>query len=122
MHTVSMPFEKASTAGPGNPNFLSNEVLSPWLRISDCSQVSDGASAMILASEEGLKTLGKQKMDALEILACVGAAASIAEDANPFGLLAGPVNSCGRRCTHIDPKLNLARGAFTPQSRFLHIG
>ena len=86
MHTVKMPYEKASTAGPGNPNFLSNESLNPWMRISDCSQVSDGASAMILASSVGLETLGREVRDTIEILACVGATASIAEDADPLRL------------------------------------
>ncbi|MEW6684602.1 MAG: 3-ketoacyl-CoA thiolase [Candidatus Edwardsbacteria bacterium] len=35
----------------------------------DCSKVSDGASAIIFASEEGLKKIGVSKKDAVEVLA-----------------------------------------------------
>jgi acetyl-CoA acyltransferase len=86
MHTVKMPFEKASVAGPGNPHFLSNLDLHPWMRVSDCSQVSDGASAIILASEVGLKTLNRTLSDTIEVMSCVGSTASIAVDADPLRL------------------------------------
>ena len=51
MHTVTMDFARAKDASPSNPNFLDNPDLTPWLKISDCSQVSDSASALVLASE-----------------------------------------------------------------------
>ncbi len=86
MHTVGMSYEKASTASSSNPNFLTNESLSPWLRISDCSQVSDGASALVLASKEGLAKLGRSVGQSLEILACEVSAAPIAQDGDPLRL------------------------------------
>jgi len=86
MRAASMPFEKAREASSSNPNFLSNPDLNPWLRISDCSQVSDGASALVLASADGLAKLGRHREDVIEVLACVVAAAPIQEDASPLAL------------------------------------
>lgn len=51
-----------------SPVFVGNEELRPHLRLADCSQVSDGASAMILASEEGLAQLGISPSDCTELL------------------------------------------------------
>ena len=51
-----------------NPKFLRNEELHDHLKVSDCSQVSDGAAAIILVSEEGLKALGKTEADAIELV------------------------------------------------------
>ena len=42
-----------------DPNFLRNEEFGSFLKITDCSQVSDGGAAIVLASEEGLAKLGK---------------------------------------------------------------
>ena len=53
--------ESASTAGDHNPNFLANEELKDYLRMSDCSQVTDGGAALLLCSEEGLQKLGVSK-------------------------------------------------------------
>ncbi len=69
MGSVSMSVEKASEASDKNPAFLSNEELKPFMKISDCSQVSDGGSGVVLVSEEGLKRAGKTEADAVEILA-----------------------------------------------------
>lgn len=69
MQAVKMDLEKASTASDKNPAFLRNPELKEHLKVSDCSQVSDGAAAMIIASEEGLKKLGVDPKDCVEILA-----------------------------------------------------
>jgi acetyl-CoA acyltransferase len=61
MHTVKMTLEQAATASDKNPNFLKNPELKPHLKMSDCSQVSDGAAAIIIASEEGLHKLGRSR-------------------------------------------------------------
>jgi acetyl-CoA C-acetyltransferase len=39
----------------------------PHLNLFDCSKVSDGASALVMASEEGLDRLGLRKADAIEL-------------------------------------------------------
>ena len=41
----------------------------PFLNHFDCSKVSDGASSVVIASEEGLKKLGIPKENAVEIMA-----------------------------------------------------
>ncbi len=67
MHAVTMTLEQAATAGDQNPNFLSNPELKPHLKVSDCSQVSDGAAAVLLASAEGLRKLGRAEDDAVAV-------------------------------------------------------
>lgn len=67
MHAVKMTVEEAESAGDHNPHFLKNPDLAPYLKVSDCSQVSDGAAALILASAEGLKALHRAKGDAVQI-------------------------------------------------------
>lgn len=68
MKARTMTIEVAGSANDKNPNFLSNEELSPFLKISDCSQVSDGASAILLCSEAGLQKLGRSVSDTVEIV------------------------------------------------------
>jgi len=62
--------------------FLSNPELSPFLRNSDCSQVSDGASALILVSENGLNKLGliSNLSNYVEILTTEYACGNLYED------------------------------------------
>ena len=49
MRTVEVDLENASAASDRNPRFLKNEELHDHLKVTDCSQVSDGAAAIILA-------------------------------------------------------------------------
>jgi acetyl-CoA acyltransferase len=67
MHARKMTFEAAASAGDRNPNFLGNEALRPYLKVTDCSQVSDGASCLLLASEAGVAKLGRTLADTVEI-------------------------------------------------------
>jgi acetyl-CoA C-acetyltransferase/acetyl-CoA acyltransferase len=46
----------------------------------DCSKVSDGASAVVFASEEGLKKLGVEKKDAVELVGFGQVVADISKD------------------------------------------
>ena len=68
MHARKVDEAWALQASDANPTFLSNEEFRDYLKFSDCSQVSDGASAIILASDEGLARLGKSAGDAVRIL------------------------------------------------------
>jgi len=82
MHNVKMTFEQASKAGDKNPNFLSNAELKPYIKNSDCSQVSDGGAALVLVSEEGLRALGKQRADAVEVVALSHTTDDLYDDGN----------------------------------------
>ncbi len=53
----------AAAMTPPNP-----KVFCEYINVYDCSKVSDGASALIFASEEGLKKLGVSKKDACEVV------------------------------------------------------
>jgi len=48
--------------------FLSNEEYHEYVKLSDCSQVSDGASALLLVSERGLARLSKKEGDVVEVI------------------------------------------------------
>jgi acetyl-CoA acyltransferase len=67
MHTVKMTLEQAAAVTDANPNFLQNPELKPHLKMSDCSQVSDGAAAILLASEAGLQKLGRSKAQCIQV-------------------------------------------------------
>lgn len=67
MRDYTLTFEDAREPSRKNPTFLSNPELHPYLKISDCSQVSDGASAMVLASEAGVRKLGLDPSDLVRI-------------------------------------------------------
>jgi len=80
MKAVSMNLEKAGKMGDRNPCFLGNEDLNPYIKMSDCSQVSDGASAILLVSEVGLAKLNKTEADGAEIIGRGHAVDSLYED------------------------------------------
>ena len=77
MREVKISAEHASEASDVNPAFLSNEELQPYLKVSDCSQVSDGGSAVVLVSAEGLRKAGKTPADAVQLVAYGHAAGPI---------------------------------------------
>jgi acetyl-CoA acyltransferase len=67
MYTVKMTLEQAASASDTNPNILQNPDLKPHLKVSDCSQVSDGAAAVLLVSEEGLRKIGRTKAECVQV-------------------------------------------------------
>ena len=97
MKAVEMTLENAATASETNPNFLGNPELKDHLRVSDCSQVSDGAAAVLLVSEEGLKKLGKAAKDTVQLL-------SYGFATNPLGMV--------KDFTHMDTVAKAAKEAF----------
>lgn len=80
MHAVKIDAE-AAKEGAKNPKFLSNEEYKPFLRLTDCSQVSDGASALLLCTEEGLRETGVKAEDAAEIVGLEYGCGNLWEDA-----------------------------------------
>lgn len=84
MTAVKMDLATATECGGANPCFLSNEELSPYMRMSDCSQVSDGGAAMIVVSEAGLKRLGKSESDAIEVTGLSFATGNLYVDDDPL--------------------------------------
>jgi acetyl-CoA acyltransferase len=83
MHFAKMTLELAEVASDKNPNFLGNEELKPFLKTSDCSQVSDGGAGVILASEKGLKELGKKMSDCIELVGLGQATGNLYTDSDP---------------------------------------
>ena len=91
MTAVKMDAETASGTSDANPCFLGNEELSPYLRLSDCSQVSDGGAAMVLVSEEGLSKLGISESQCVEVLGLGQATGSLYTDSDPTAM---PTTAC----------------------------
>jgi acetyl-CoA acetyltransferase len=54
----------ATAMTPPNP-----KVFCEHINVFDCSKVSDGGTALIFASEEGLKKIGVEKKNAVEVVA-----------------------------------------------------
>lgn len=69
MRAVGMELDKAANASDSNPLFLENEEYRDFLKISDCSQVSDGGSCVLLASGAGLEKINRAAADCVEIVA-----------------------------------------------------
>ena len=80
MKAVTMDAATAAAASDRNPNFLTHEELGPFMKMSDCSQVSDGGAGLVVVSEEGLRKLGKTEADAIEVLSLVHATGNLWED------------------------------------------
>lgn len=80
MKTRKMDLDTAAASSEKNPTFLQNAEFAPYIKMSDCSQVSDGASAAIVVSEEGLRAMGKRPSDAIEIVGIGHSTASLYED------------------------------------------
>jgi len=68
-HHVEMTPEHATHAGAHNPTFLEDPELRPHMKMSDSTQFTDGASAVVLCSEAGLEKLGIATARCTEILA-----------------------------------------------------
>lgn len=83
MKARKMDLATASAASEKNPCFLNNPEYAPYIKMSDCSQVSDGASALILASEAGIASLGRSLADTVELIGSGHCTASLYEDSDP---------------------------------------
>ncbi len=86
MRARKMTLDFAGAASDKNVRFLQNEALKPYMKVTDCSQVSDGASALYLVSEQGLAALGLSESDAIEVAGLGVSTASLYEDGDALRL------------------------------------
>ncbi|MBX2801269.1 MAG: hypothetical protein KTR31_26565 [Myxococcales bacterium] len=98
MRTVSMTLEEARATSERNREFLDDEVLRPHIRLSDCTTFSDGASAVVLATQEGLYRLGIHKELCTQIRA-------IGHTVQPMGAVLDP-----RRMSNMAHAASIAYG------------
>jgi len=68
------PYETCMNMEPNGRVFVDN------LNFLDCSKVSDGASGIAICSEEGLKRMGVDKSEAVEVISFVQAVRDITKD------------------------------------------
>nr|3ZBK_A Chain A, 3-KETOACYL-COA THIOLASE-LIKE PROTEIN [Leishmania mexicana]3ZBK_B Chain B, 3-KETOACYL-COA THIOLASE-LIKE PROTEIN [Leishmania mexicana]3ZBN_A Chain A, 3-KETOACYL-COA THIOLASE-LIKE PROTEIN [Leishmania mexicana]3ZBN_B Chain B, 3-KETOACYL-COA THIOLASE-LIKE PROTEIN [Leishmania mexicana]3ZBN_C Chain C, 3-KETOACYL-COA THIOLASE-LIKE PROTEIN [Leishmania mexicana]3ZBN_D Chain D, 3-KETOACYL-COA THIOLASE-LIKE PROTEIN [Leishmania mexicana]5LNQ_A Chain A, 3-ketoacyl-CoA thiolase-like protein [Lei len=82
MHTRKLTFEQCNGEDPSNVKFLGNETYKEYLRMTDCSQVSDGGAGVVLANEEGLRKMGLSPNDSrlVEIKSIACAVSNLYED------------------------------------------
>jgi acetyl-CoA acetyltransferase len=85
MRAVSMDLETAVAVTDKNL-FLTDPVLRPYMTLTDCSQLSDGASALILANEAGLEKIGIREEQATEITGIGYKVAGLGLPNNPLRL------------------------------------
>ena len=83
MREVGMELDAASEASDRNPAFLENEEFRDFLKVSDCSQVSDGASCVVVASATGLEKMDRKPSDAIEVAATGHATGPLGEVKDP---------------------------------------
>jgi acetyl-CoA acyltransferase len=81
-----MSLANASAPSDKNPAFLANEEYKDFMKVSDCSQVSDGASAVLLLSQAALQTFNILPRNAVEIVSYGHATSPLSELANPLEL------------------------------------
>jgi acetyl-CoA acyltransferase len=85
MRAVSMDLATATAVTDKN-QFLTDLSLRPYMTLTDCSQLTDGASALLLANEAGLARLGIPASRATEITAVGYSVAGLGLPANPLRL------------------------------------
>ena len=85
MHQTKMSLEDTRVS-EANRYFLDKPELHEHIRLNDCTHFSDGASAVILASDEGLEKLGLKKWQCVEIESYGAATAAIDGAADPSRL------------------------------------
>lgn len=85
MRAVSLDLATATAITDKNL-FLTDPALRPYLTLTDCSQLSDGASALLLANETGLTKLGIRPEQATEIVGVGYKVAGLGLPNNPLAL------------------------------------
>jgi len=103
MRSVKMSPERARAASDKNPLFLENEAYRPHMKISDCSQVSDGGAAIILCSEDFLEAHGVTERP-VEILGL----------GHATGAIAGPDDLCRLSTTEAAARAAYAASGVSP--------
>ena len=83
MRTVSMSLAFASTTSEGNATFLDDPELRDHLRQSDCTTFTDGASALVLANDEGLARLGIPRAACTQLVGLGHAVSPLGADHDP---------------------------------------
>ncbi len=86
MRALSMTAQEAATVSAHNYVFLDDKALRPHIKLADCTHFTDGASAVLLASEEGLRRLGIAPGDCTEILSYGHTVAPLGAETNPLFL------------------------------------
>ena len=123
MTKVTLNLEKANTVSKSNPCFLKTDEKD-FLRMTDCSQVSDGASAVILSTEAGLKSLGKSPQDCVEITACELATSSLYKDSNKLRMETSGAAACAAygkaNCTPQQIDVAEVHDCFTPAELLMY--
>jgi acetyl-CoA acyltransferase len=86
MHSITMSLEEADSESRDNYRFLEDPDLRPHVRLHDCTQFVDGASAVVLATQAGLDRLGISKNDCTELLSYGHCVAALGAETDPLFL------------------------------------
>ncbi len=80
---VELSFAHASTISRTNKAFLDDADLRPHIRLTDCTAFTDGASAVVLATEDGLAQLGIPPAQCSEIVGFGHTVAALGAETDP---------------------------------------
>ena len=80
---VDLDLDFAAVESGRNPTFLEDEDLRPHIHLSDCTALTDGGSAVLLATEDGLHKLGVPLEACTEILSYGHAVRGLGNTTNP---------------------------------------
>lgn len=83
---TGLTFDQASTVGRHNKLFLEDEALRPYIRTTDCTAFTDGASAVLLATEDGLERLGIPRARCTEIVGFGHTVAPLGGETDPAAM------------------------------------
>ena len=86
MRTVRMDLDTAVRVTKHNALFLEDEALRPHIKLFDCTTFTDGASAVVLATEDGLAKLGVPMHACTEILSYGHTVRALGAKTNPVAL------------------------------------
>lgn len=86
MHSVTMDAEWAATVSDHNAHFLSDPDYRAHIKQADCTTFTDGGSAVILATSEGLERLGIPRSQCTEILSYGHSVAGLGKETDPTRL------------------------------------
>jgi acetyl-CoA acyltransferase len=86
MQAVQVEAEWAATTSDHNAHFLSHPDYREHIKQADCTTFTDGGSAVILATEDGLGRLGIPRSQCTEILAYGHSVAGLGKETDPTRL------------------------------------
>ncbi len=96
---VDVSVSEALTVDDHNYVFLEDPELRPHMKLHDCTAFTDGASAVILATEAGLRRLGRSPDDCTELLSYGWSVRALGAETDPT-VMSNMADAAAQAFTH----------------------